>query len=93
MVVYDLEKFGLSETLRGGNMNLKEKIEAMKFFLLKEADNRYQNPDGTFKKMTCPDDPDEESKFCGCVRYFMSQGKSLDSAKKLCAYIAKKKGK
>ena len=57
-----------------------------------EVDKRYQNPDGTFKKMTCPDDPNgKPSKFCGCVRYMMSQGKSLDSAKKICAYIKQRK--
>ncbi len=58
-----------------------------------DVDRRYQNPDGTFKKMTCPDDPDgKPSKFCGCVRYFMAKkGLSLDSAKKLCAYIKRKK--
>ena len=70
-----LEKFKRGETMK------------------EEIDSRYQNPDGTFKKMTCPDDPDgEPSKFCGCVRYFMAKkGLSLDSAKRLCAYIKRKK--
>ena len=77
------------EMIKSESLTLKEKVEALKFFL--EVDKRYQNPDGTFKKMTCPDNPDEESKFCGCIRYFMSQGKSLDSAKRLCAYIYRKK--
>ena len=54
---------------------------------------KYQNPDGTFKEMTCPDNPDHKSKFCGCVRYMMEvEGRSLQSAKKICADIARKKG-
>lgn len=61
--------------------------------LKKEYDARYQNPDGTFKKMTEPDEPNgTPTKFGGCVRYQMANGHSLDSAKKICGYIAKKKG-
>ena len=45
-----------------------------------------------FKEMTCPDNPDNSSRFCGCVRYFMTcQGRSLDSAKRICAYIKRMK--
>lgn len=57
--------------------------------------SKYNNPDGTFKKMSCPDNPDDESKFCGCVRYMMSKeggNHSLESAKKICAKIAQNKG-
>ncbi len=73
-------------------LSVKEKIEALKYLFL-EVGDRYRNPDGTFKQMTCPDNPDDKSKFCGCVRYMMSQGKSLEAAKKICAYIARMKGK
>ena len=60
--------------------------------LIKEAiDKRYQNPDGTFKVMTCPDNPKSKSKFCGCVRYQMAQGYSLERAKKICGKIKKMK--
>ena len=63
-----------------------------KFNLNKEA-NQYQNDDGTFKSMKCPDS-DDESKFCGCVKYIMSDEggkKSLESAKKICGKIAQNK--
>jgi len=41
-----------------------------------------------FKEMTCPDNPNHKSRFCGCVRYMMTcNGKSLESAKKICAKI------
>jgi len=60
--------------------------------LIKKAiDKRYQNPDGTFKVMTCPDNPKSKSKFCGCVRYQMAQGYSLERAKKICGKIKKMK--
>jgi len=60
----------------------------------KQKSKRYQNPDGSFKEMTCPDDPSNKSKFCGCVRYFMSEeggNLSLERAKKMCGYIKRRK--
>ena len=68
--------------------------------LVKDSDsgckNRYlvEEPGGGshFKEMTCPDNPENSSRFCGCVRYFMTcEGRSLDSAKKICAYIKQRK--
>ena len=47
--------------------------------------------DGHFKEMTCPDDPNEKSRFCGCVRAMMATGKSLESAKKICGKIKERK--
>lgn len=58
-----------------------------RIFLNEAKKSRYTEPSGRFKKMTCPDDPNKKSRFCGCVRYMMSQGRSLDSAKRICAYI------
>ena len=60
--------------------------------VVKGDDSRYMNEDRSFKEMTCPDNPQDKSKFCGCVRYFMSKkNKSLESANKLCAYIKQHK--
>lgn len=54
----------------------------------KDMKSRYTEESGRFKVMTCPDDPQKKSRFCGCVRYFMSQrNMSLESAKRMCAYI------
>lgn len=53
--------------------------------LYKDEKDRYMEGKH-FKEMTCPDSNDK-SRFCGCVRYQMSQGKSLESAKKICGYI------
>lgn len=77
----------------GVKMKASEKLNKLKESF-KEIDARYQNPDGTFKKMHPVDDPSgKESKFNGCVRYQMAQGKSKESAEKICAYIARMKGK
>lgn len=61
--------------------------------LLKEGvDLRYQEEDGRFKVMTCPDNPEKESRFCGCVRYMMAKRNlALENAKRLCAYIKRQK--
>ena len=60
-----------------------EKSKCKKRYLVEE-----KGGGSHFKEMTCPDDTSRKSKFCGCVRYFMNcEKKSLDSAKKLCAYI------
>ena len=56
----------------------------------KAGEDRYTNTDGSFKEMTCPDNPDNKSAFCGCVRKMMADGKSLESAKKICGSIARK---
>lgn len=54
----------------------------------KDMKSRYTEESGRFKVMTCPDDPQKKSRFCGCVRYFMSQrNMSLESAKRMCGYI------
>lgn len=53
----------------------------------KKGDSRYMDSSGRFKEMTCPDNPEKKSRYCGCLRYMQSLGKSLDSAKKLCGYI------
>lgn len=54
----------------------------------KDMKSRYTEESGRFKVMTCPDDPQKKSRFCGCVRYFMSQrNMSFESAKRMCAYI------
>ena len=63
---------------------LMDEIEKKK---KKSNRSRYLEPDGRFKVMTCPDNPKKKSRFCGCVRYMMSQGKSLESAKRICGYI------
>ncbi|RLG68942.1 hypothetical protein DRN93_01495, partial [archaeon] len=57
--------------------------------LLKAGDkkSRYIEESGRFKPMTCPDDPSRKSRFCGCMRYMMSQGYSQDSARRICAKI------
>ena len=64
--------------------------------VVKDCKDRYlvKEPGGGshFKEMTCPDDPSSKSRFCGCVRYQMScNGKSLESAKKICAFIKRMK--
>jgi len=58
----------------------------------KGTEDRYTNPDGTFKEMTCPDNPDNKNAFCGCVRKMMDEGKSLESANNICGDIVRKKG-
>jgi len=58
----------------------------------KATEDRYTNPDGTFKEMTCPDNPDNKNAFCGCIRKMMDEGKSLESAKNICGDIVRKKG-
>lgn len=74
------------------------KIRKSREEIKKECKDRYKDPNepSRFKKMTCPDDSGgKTSRFCGCVRYFMNcEGRSLDSAKRICAYIARyvKKG-
>lgn len=58
----------------------------------KPKNKKYQTEKGSFKEMTCPDAPEKKSKFCGCVRYFMSEKNlSLERAKKMCAYIKRRK--
>lgn len=55
----------------------------------KEIDKeKYIEPDGTFKVMDPPAGIDAKpSKFWGCVRYQIANGKSLEAAKKICGYI------
>jgi len=65
-----------------------------RLFFMESKDERYFEPTGRFKQMTCPDETGHKSRFCGCVRYMMSKrGLSLDAAKKVCAYIARHKKK
>lgn len=82
----------VAEAVDEGTKQLKEIIDKCKELLnvIKKDDckNRYVDENGRFKVMTCPDDASEESRFCGCVRYFMNcRNLSLDSAKKMCGYI------
>ena len=60
---------------------------------LMALDEKYQKPDGTFKKMTPVEGDGKKSKFNGCVRSMMAQGHSQESAEKICASIARAKGK
>ena len=56
--------------------------------LRKDCMDRYKTEDGRFKEMTCPDNPDEKNRFCGCVRAMMNcRNMSLERAQKLCGWI------
>ena len=48
--------------------------------------NKYMNKKGDFKGRAWTGE-----RFNNCVKYMMAQGKSEDSAKRICAYIGRKK--
>jgi hypothetical protein len=79
----------IGEELNNSHDNFFEMLESIRT-VYTEIDDKYQNPDGTFKLMKAPGE-DKESKFGGCVKYMMSKGKSQESAEKICGYIAKNK--
>ena len=73
-VIEAFNEYAKGEVQEGGEMEKADK-------------SRYVDESGRFKVMTCPDDPSKKSRFCGCVRYMMSQGYDLESAKRICGYI------
>jgi len=79
---------------RVDTIGLKEKVEELVNLIKAKVDKEKYMEGSHFKEMSCPDDPDTKSRFCGCVRYMMATGKSLESAKRICAYIKRyvKKG-
>lgn len=80
--------------VRKDEIGLKEKVQELLDLIKAEVSKEKYMEGGHFKEMSCPDNPDSKSRFCGCVRYMMATGKSLESAKKICAYIKRyvKKG-
>lgn len=54
--------------------------------------SRFQTTKGTFRKMTDPTGrSDKKSKFFGCERSMMNQGYNPESARLICASIARRK--
>jgi len=68
-------------------IGLKAKVEELVNLIKAKVSKEKYMEGNHFKEMTCPDDPQQKSRFCGCVRYMMATGKSLESAKRICAYI------
>lgn len=80
---------GGKKVKKGKIDEIKARLEEVRKAAKKNCRKRYYDEDrGHFREMTCPDDPNEKSRFCGCVRYQMNcNGKSLEEAKEICGYI------
>lgn len=81
-------KKGISSGVKKKLDKVLNEIKKAKEKKISNCLNRYKDKNGKFKEMTCPDNPKEKSRFCGCVRAQMEcNGKSLQEAKKICGYI------
>ena len=72
------------------SIKIKKKLKEIKKKGKTDCMKRYKDPNqpNRFKKMTCPDEPNKKTRFCGCVRAKMNcDGMSIEQAKKVCEYI------
>lgn len=53
----------------------------------KNGKSEFIDIDGKFKKMKCPSNVGKENRYCGCLKYMIHLGKSVEGAKKICKYI------